>query len=68
MPNIYEQLRAYVHGCLRFKEQLGLSQSEIDDTVRLYTNVLLERLSGSLRSFMTQKRLSFVQVYCRLLR
>ncbi len=62
VPAIFEQVKAYARGALRFMEQLGLSQSEVDDTTRRYANVLLERLSGSLRSFVADRRLTLVQV------
>uniref|UniRef100_A0A914VGU5 Exocyst complex component n=1 Tax=Plectus sambesii TaxID=2011161 RepID=A0A914VGU5_9BILA len=62
VPTLYDQSKTYVRGCLKFMEHLALSQSEIDDTVRRYANVLLERLSGSLRGYVAQKRLALVQL------
>jgi hypothetical protein len=41
---------------------LQLPQSEVNDTVRRYANVLLSRWSGSLRSFVAGKGRSLVQL------
>jgi hypothetical protein len=43
-------------------DHLGLSQTEVDDTVRRYANLLLERWSGSLRAYITRKQLTLVQL------
>lgn len=70
--SVFTQAKNYLVGCKKFMEDLQLTQSEVDDTVRRYANVLLSRWSGSLRAFVS-KRLSLVQVgqsffhYCYLL-
>ncbi|KAK6732570.1 hypothetical protein RB195_016751 [Necator americanus] len=57
----YSKAKLYLQGCLKFMEHLQLTQSEMDDTVRRYANVLLSRWSGSLKSFV-EKKLSLVQL------
>ncbi|CAJ0608267.1 unnamed protein product [Cylicocyclus nassatus] len=57
----YSKAKLYLQGCLKFMEHLQLSNSEMDDTVRRYANVLLSRWSGSLKSFVENK-LSLVQL------
>ncbi|PAV62595.1 hypothetical protein WR25_26425 isoform B [Diploscapter pachys] len=59
--SVYQQSKNYLSGCLKFMEHLQLTHSEIDDTVRKYANVLLERWSGSLKEFVKRKR-SLVQL------
>jgi hypothetical protein len=59
---MHEQTRVFIRGCLSFMEQLTLSQSEVEDTVRRKTNVLLERLCHGLRNVISEKSLSLVQV------
>ena len=43
-------------------DDLKLSQTEIEDTVRRYANVLLTRWAHSLKDFVTDGRRSLVQV------
>ncbi|WKX95838.1 hypothetical protein Q1695_012353 [Nippostrongylus brasiliensis] len=57
----YLKAKMYLQGCLKFMEHLQLTQSEMDDTVRRYANVLLSRWSGSLKCFV-EKKLSLVQL------
>ncbi|CAD6187133.1 unnamed protein product [Caenorhabditis auriculariae] len=59
--SVYNQAKSYLVGCLKFMEHLQLNNSEVDDTVRRYANVLLARWSGSLKSFVL-KKISLVQL------
>ncbi|VDK54114.1 unnamed protein product [Gongylonema pulchrum] len=43
-------------------EYLQLSPTEVDDTVRRYANVLLARWSGSLKSFVANKKRTLIQL------
>ncbi|CAI4220836.1 unnamed protein product, partial [Auanema sp. JU1783] len=54
--NVYTQAKSYLVGCMRFMEHLQLTQSEIDDTVRRYANVLLSRWSGSIKDFAARQK------------
>ncbi|KAI1724168.1 exocyst complex subunit sec15-like domain-containing protein [Ditylenchus destructor] len=62
VPKVFTQAKGYLLSCLRFMENLQLSQSEINDTVRRYANVLLARWSGSLKIFVTSKQRSLIQL------
>lgn len=62
VPTVFTQAKNYLMGCLRFMENLQLSHSEINDTVRRYANVLLARWSGSLKIFVSSKKPSLTQV------
>ena len=62
VPMVFNQAKSYLRGCLRFMENLQLSQSEVDDTVRKYANVLLSRWSGSLKHFVSDKKRSLIQL------
>ena len=49
--------------CVKFSEDLNLSPSEIDETVRKSTNILLSRtLSGCLSSLIRRDNLSLLQL------
>uniref|UniRef100_A0A914YDI6 Exocyst complex subunit Sec15 C-terminal domain-containing protein n=1 Tax=Panagrolaimus superbus TaxID=310955 RepID=A0A914YDI6_9BILA len=51
VPTVFNQAKSYLRSCMRFMENLQLSPSDVDDTVRKYGNVLLARWSGSLKYF-----------------
>ncbi|CAH1783134.1 unnamed protein product, partial [Owenia fusiformis] len=55
VPNVYEQVKHFIHSCIKFSEDLHLSHTEIDDMVRKSANILLTRtLSGCLSSLIRQ--------------
>ncbi|KAL3981604.1 Exocyst complex subunit Sec15-like family protein [Acanthocheilonema viteae] len=62
VPAVYSQAKNYLVGCLKFMEHLQLSPTEVDDTVRRYANVLLARWSGSLKSFVANKKRTLIQL------
>lgn len=62
VPAVYCQAKNYLVGCLKFMEHLQLSPTEVDDTVRRYANVLLARWSGSLKSFVANKKRTLIQL------
>ncbi|VDN08177.1 unnamed protein product [Thelazia callipaeda] len=62
VPAVYGQAKNYLVGCLKFMEHLQLSPTEVDDTVRRYANVLLARWSGSLKSFVSTKKRTLIQL------
>jgi hypothetical protein len=62
VPKVFQQAKEYLKGCLKFMENLQMPQSEVEDTVRKYANVLLARWSGSLKDFVSSKNRSLVQV------
>ncbi|KAH7732234.1 CRE-SEC-15 protein [Aphelenchoides avenae] len=62
VPTVFVQAKGYLVGCLQFMENLQLPQSEVEDTVRRYANVLLARWSGSLKGFVTNRNRSLIQL------
>ncbi|KAK3587474.1 hypothetical protein CHS0354_003611 [Potamilus streckersoni] len=63
VPNVYNQVKEYINGCLKFSADLHLSYTEIDDMIRKSTNVLLTRtLSGSVTSLIKRPNLSLLQL------
>ncbi|XP_037089279.1 exocyst complex component 6B-like isoform X2 [Pollicipes pollicipes] len=63
VPKVYSQVKEFIHSCLRFSEDLDLSQSEKDDVLRKSTNVLLTRtLSGCLATLIRKPGLGLLQL------
>uniref|UniRef100_A0A0N4Z0F1 Exocyst complex component n=1 Tax=Parastrongyloides trichosuri TaxID=131310 RepID=A0A0N4Z0F1_PARTI len=62
VPTVFTQAKQYLEGCLKFMEHLQMGQSEIDDTIRRYANVLLSRWAASLKVFCKDKNRSLVQL------
>nr|CAG4640652.1 EOG090X01NK [Eulimnadia texana] len=63
VPRVYDQVQNYARACLRFSQDLGLANQEIDDTLRRYTNLLLTRtLSGCLSTLIRKPSLSLLQL------
>ncbi|KAL3863861.1 hypothetical protein ACJMK2_005588 [Sinanodonta woodiana] len=63
VPNVYNQVKAYINACLKFSADLHLSYTEIDDMIRKSTNILLTRtLSGSVTSLIKRPNLSLLQL------
>ena len=63
VPKIYREVKQFILSCLRFSEDLNLSQTEIEDTVRKATNLLLTRtLSECLSSLIKNPNLGLLQL------
>ncbi|KAK3094794.1 hypothetical protein FSP39_006322 [Pinctada imbricata] len=63
VPNIYNQVKAYINACLKFSADLHLSHTEIDDMIRKSTNLLLTRtLGGCLSSLIKTPNLTLLQL------
>ncbi|CAK5127180.1 unnamed protein product [Meloidogyne enterolobii] len=63
VPQVYSlQAKAFITDCVRFMEDLQLSQSEVGDTVRRYCNVLFARWSDELKMFIGCQKRSLVQL------
>lgn len=62
VPTVYTQAKGYLLSCLRFMENLQLSQSDVHETVGENANMLLTHWTGSLRAFLSSKKRSLVQV------
>lgn len=51
VPKIYQQVKEFIYACLKFSEDLNLSQVEVDEMIRKSMNLLLTRsFSGCLSS------------------
>ncbi|XP_064631540.1 exocyst complex component 6B-like isoform X2 [Lineus longissimus] len=63
VPKVYNQVKEYIYACLKFTDDLHLSQTEIDDMVRKSANVLLTRtLSGCLSALIKRPSLTLHQL------
>ncbi|VDP44877.1 unnamed protein product [Soboliphyme baturini] len=51
-PSVYEHVKEFIRGCFKFIDNLGMSQTDIDENIRRTTNVLLERFSGHLKRYL----------------
>ncbi|XP_052125040.1 exocyst complex component 6 isoform X1 [Frankliniella occidentalis] len=63
VPKVYQQVKEFIYACLKFSEDLNLSQGEVDDMIRKSTNLLLTRtFSGCLTSIFRKPSLALLQV------
>ncbi|OTF84017.1 Exocyst complex subunit Sec15-like protein, partial [Euroglyphus maynei] len=63
VPEIYKKVKEFIIVCLKFIEDLNLTDSDKEDTVRKSTNLLLTRtLSDSLSSLIKKPNLGLLQL------
>nr|CAG4645371.1 EOG090X01NK [Lynceus sp. MCZ IZ 141354] len=62
VPAVYVQIQDYIKACLKFSRELGLSSTEMDESLRKSTNLLLSALSGCLCSLIRKPSLSLLQL------
>ncbi len=63
VPRVYVEVKEFIISCLEFSRDLQLPQTELDETVRKSTNLLLTRtLSGCLSSLIRKPGLSLLQL------
>lgn len=63
VPKVYHQVKEFIYACLKFSEDLNLSQTEIDEMICKSTNLLLTRtFSGCLSSLFRKPSLALLQV------
>ena len=63
VPKIYREVKQFILSCLKFSEDLNLSQTEIEDMVRKSTNLLLTKtLSECLSSLIKKPNLGLLQL------
>lgn len=63
VPRVYEEVKEFILSCLEFSKDLQLTQTDLDETVRRSTNLLLTRtLSGCLSSLIRKPGLSLLQL------
>ncbi|XP_031556989.1 exocyst complex component 6B-like [Actinia tenebrosa] len=60
---LYKEFKEFINACLKFNEHLNVSQTEIGDSVRKSTNLLLTRtLNGCITSVIKRKDVSIPQL------
>lgn len=63
VPKVYQQVKEFIYACLKFSEDLNLSQVEVHDMITKSTNLLLTRsFSGCLSSLFRKPSLALLQV------
>lgn len=63
VPKVYHQVKEFIYACLKFSEDLNLTQTEIDEMICKSTNLLLTRtFSGCLSSYFRKPSLSLNQI------
>ncbi|XP_067003138.1 exocyst complex component 6B isoform X1 [Anabrus simplex] len=63
VPKVYQQVKEFIYACLKFSEDLNLSQAEVNDMIKKSTNLLLTRsFSGCLSSLFRKPSLALLQV------
>ncbi|XP_016838806.1 exocyst complex component 6B isoform X1 [Nasonia vitripennis] len=63
VPKVYHQVKEFIYACLKFSEDLNLTQTEIDEMICKSTNLLLTRtFSGCLSSLFRKPSLALLQV------
>ncbi|GLV44107.1 Secretory 15 [Carabus blaptoides fortunei] len=63
VPKVYRQVKEFIYACLKFSEDLNLSQVEVDEMIRKSINLLLTRsFSGCLSSIFRSPSLGLLQI------
>ena len=63
VPRVYHEVKEFIYACLKFSEDLNLTQTEIDEMICKSTNLLLTRtFSGCLSSLFRKPSLALLQV------
>ncbi|CDW53146.1 exocyst complex component 6 [Trichuris trichiura] len=52
VPAVYEETKRFVHACLLFVENLEMSHTEVQETIRNSVNLLLQRFNGHLKIYV----------------
>ncbi|ESN92296.1 hypothetical protein HELRODRAFT_157969 [Helobdella robusta] len=55
VPAIFTEVKRYISACLEFSEDLNISRTEIDDTIRKFANTLLTRTLGGCLAILIKK-------------
>lgn len=63
VPTVYQQVKEFIYACLKFSEDLNLSQVEVDEMIRKSVNLLLTRtFSGCLSSTFRSPRINLQEI------
>ncbi|XP_060524223.1 exocyst complex component 6 [Cylas formicarius] len=67
VPKVYQQVKEFIYACLKFSEDLNLSQVEVDEMIRKSMNLLLTRtFSGCLSSTFRSPNVN-LQKICQII-
>ncbi|XP_065170949.1 exocyst complex component 6 [Atheta coriaria] len=63
VPKVYQQVKEFIYACLKFSEDLNLSQVEVDEMIRKSMNLLLTRsFSGCLSSTFRSNHINMQEI------
>lgn len=63
VPKVYQQVKEFIYACLKFTEDLNLSQVEVDEMIRKSMNLLLTRtFSGCLSSIFRSPHVNLQEI------
>jgi hypothetical protein len=63
VPKVYQQVKEFIYACLKFSEDLNLSQVEVDEMIRKSMNLLLTRtFSGCLSSTFRSPHINLQEI------
>lgn len=63
VPKVYQQVKEFIYACLKFSEDLNLSQVEVDEMIRKSVNLLLTRtFSGCLSSIFRSPHVNLQEI------
>ncbi|XP_045467865.1 exocyst complex component 6 [Harmonia axyridis] len=63
VPRVYQQVKEFIYACLKFSEDLNLSQLEVDEMIRRSINLLLTRtFSGCLSTTFRNPRVGLQEI------
>ncbi|CAB4070060.1 EXOC6 [Lepeophtheirus salmonis] len=63
VPKVYNEVKHFIDSCVKFTQDLNLNPSEIDESLRKSTNILLTRtLSGCLSSLVRKNNINLLQL------
>ncbi|KRT83336.1 hypothetical protein AMK59_3017 [Oryctes borbonicus] len=63
VPSVYKEVKEFIYACLKFSEDLNLSQVEVDEMIRKSMNLLLTRtFSGCLSSAFRNPHINLQEI------
>ncbi|KAK9754889.1 Exocyst complex subunit Sec15-like [Popillia japonica] len=63
VPRVYKEVKEFIYACLKFSEDLNLSQAEVDEMIRKSMNLLLTRtFSGCLSSAFRNPHINLQEI------
>ena len=63
VPNIYAEIKNFIHASMKFNENLNISRTEIDNSARKSTSLLLTKtVNDSIKQMLSSPRLNIAQL------